>query len=83
MFETFPQPEFSDGVAAAGRALSEFRGRLMASRGEGLTKVYNQIYSPAESTADIVQLRQLHVALDDAVRTSYGWNDLAFRHGFH
>ena len=31
----------------------------------------------------LLELRQLHVALDNAVRDTYGWQDLNLEHGFH
>ena len=31
----------------------------------------------------MVALRQMHVALDNAVRDTYGWQDLDLEHGFH
>ena len=31
----------------------------------------------------LLVLRQLHVALDNAVRDTYGWQDLDLEHGFH
>jgi len=31
----------------------------------------------------LLELRRLHVALDLAVRDSYGWQDLALEHDFH
>jgi hypothetical protein len=31
----------------------------------------------------IVELRELHRQIDEAVRDAYGWNDLPLQHGFH
>ena len=56
--------------------------RLMSVGGEGLTKTYNRVHDPEDATPEIVQLRELHVALDHAVRDAYGW-DLDLDHGFH
>ena len=82
VFETFPQPQFSSDVAQCGRALDGHRRGLMIQRNEGLTKTYNRLNDPAESSADIAELRRLHVALDKAVATTYGWGDLMLDHGF-
>jgi hypothetical protein len=82
-FETFPQPVLSDAVVAAGGALDAHRAALMLDRGEGLTKTYNRVHSPAESSADIARLRELHVELDYAVRDAYGWGDLELGHDLH
>jgi hypothetical protein len=55
----------------------------MHERQEGLTKTYNRFHDSDESTADIRKLRDLHVEMDNAVATAYGWSDLELGHGFH
>ena len=55
----------------------------MLSRQEGLTKIYNRLHDSDESAADIQQLRDLHVEMDQAVSAAYGWSDLGLGHGFH
>jgi len=82
-FETFPQPPYSAAVEAAGKALDDHRRPLMIANNEGLTKTYNRVHNPAGATPGIVRLRELHRALDLAVRDAYGWNDLELDHGFH
>ncbi|HUY32614.1 MAG TPA: DNA methyltransferase [Pirellulales bacterium] len=92
-FETFPFPTgtlecaASDSPAtdnrqlatleAAGRAYYEFRAALMVRNDEGLTKTYNRFHDPAETSAEIARLRELHAAIDRAVLDAYGWHDLA------
>ena len=49
----------------------------MVARNEGLTKTYNRFHNPAERAPDIVRLRELHDAMDQAVLRAYGWDDLA------
>jgi hypothetical protein len=56
---------------------------IMLARQEGLTKTYNRFHAPAEQSADIAELRRLHVAMDQAVAAAYGWQDLDLGHGFH
>jgi len=82
-FETFPQPRLTDAVSTAGGAVDAHRSAPMLDRQEGLTKTYNRVHDPAESAADIARLRELHVALDYAVRDAYGWTDLNLGHDFH
>src|SRR5438105_3032960 len=48
---------------------------------EGLTKTYNRLHDPKETDADMVRLRELHVAMNRAVAADYGWDDLG--HGLH
>jgi hypothetical protein len=50
---------------------------------EGLTKTYNRFHDAEETAADIQKLRDLHVEMDKAVATAYGWTDLELGHDFH
>lgn len=82
-FETFVQPPLTAAITTHGRDLNEHRSALMLDRGEGLTKTYNRVHDPDEHADDIVRLREIHVALDHAVRDAYGWTDLDLGHDFH
>jgi hypothetical protein len=91
-FETFAFPEggflTSDRGGTGplkkyGRALHEHRMSVMNRRSEGITKTYNRYHSPEEAASDIQKLRDLHVEMDKAVATAYGWDDLGLGHGFH
>lgn len=78
-FDTFPFP--SDwpahrGLEDAGRAYYEFRAQLMIEHDEGLTKTYNRFHDPEETGADILELRELHTAMDRVVLAAYGWGDV-------
>jgi hypothetical protein len=84
-FETFPFPEgvlgpLPDGrgstLEAPGKEYYEFRAALMVRNNEGLTKTYNRFHDPNERSGDILQLRQLHAAMDRGVLDAYGWTDL-------
>ena len=55
----------------------------MCDRQEGLTKTYNRFHDYDETSDEIQKLRQLHVEMDNAVTTAYGWTDLDLGHGFH
>ena len=48
----------------------------MVKNNEGLTKTYNRFHDPYETDAEIVQLRDLHAAMDRAVLDAYGWRDI-------
>jgi len=82
-FETFPQPPYSAGVEAAGKALDDHRRPLMIANNEGLTKTYNRVHKAGDDSPGIPRLRELHCELDYAVRDVYGWDDLDLDHGFH
>lgn len=60
-----------------GREYYEFRAALMVRNNEGLTKTYNRFHDPHETSPDILELRELHAAMDRAVLEAYGWHDLA------
>ena len=82
-FETLPLPTRIDRLDDIGVRYDDHRRSVMTSRREGLTRTYNRFHDPAESAADIVRLRELHVEMDRAVASAYGWTDLALGHGFH
>ncbi len=82
-FDTFPLPAPDMTVESVMRALDQHRRSLMIGSGQGLTATYNRIHNPHEDDPEIVQLRELHVALDLAVRGVYRWEDLNLDHGFH
>jgi hypothetical protein len=78
-FKTFPFPEnyeLNANLEAAGNAYYEYRAALMVNNNEGLTKTYNRFHDPNERSPDLLQLRDLHAAMDRAVLDAYGWTDL-------
>ena len=86
VFETFPFPDpqsLVSNLQSVGSAYHTHRAALMRARWEGLTTTYNRFHDPDESAADIARLRELHVAMDQAVAAAYGWEDLELGHGFH
>lgn len=82
-FETFPFPENIENLETIGERYYNHRQTIMQTRQEGLTKTYNRFHNPSETAADIVELRRLHLEMDNAVANAYGWQDLALEHGFH
>jgi hypothetical protein len=82
VFENFPQPWSCVALEAVETKYQNHRLQVMQSRQEGLTKIYNRFHTPSERSADIVQLRALHVEMDEVVAAAYGWRDLDLDHGF-
>ncbi|RME81312.1 MAG: restriction endonuclease, partial [Planctomycetota bacterium] len=84
-FETFPFPpqEAMDSLEAIGKAYYKHRQRIMETRQEGLTSVYNRFHNPHETSSDIQELRSLHIQMDQAVARAYGWDDLELGHNFY
>jgi len=79
-FETFPFPanwETHRALAVIGESYYGFRAALMIGRDEGMTQTYNRFHDPHEREADILKLRELHVAMDRAVLDAYGWSDVS------
>ena len=84
-FETFPFPkdfETDAALEAVGKTYYEFRADLMVRNNEGLTKTYNRFHDPAEPSADIARLRDLHAEMDRAVLAAYEWPDVPTACGF-
>ncbi|MGB0383199.1 MAG: Eco57I restriction-modification methylase domain-containing protein [Ardenticatenaceae bacterium] len=87
VFETFPfphpTPEQEEQLEQIGEHYHEHRRQMMLEREEGLTKTYNRFHDSDEEADDIVELRVLHVQMDEAVAAAYGWQDVALDHDFH
>ena len=49
----------------------------MVENNEGLTRTYNRFHDRDEDAPGIVELRELHTAMDRAVLAAYGWRDIA------
>jgi hypothetical protein len=83
VFETFPFPTSTANLEEIGDRYYNHRQNIMQTRQEGLTKTYNRFHNPDETAADIQQLRELHIEMDNAVAAAYGWQNLELSHGFH
>ncbi|MBX0330835.1 hypothetical protein K2Z83_24560 [Oscillochloris sp. ZM17-4] len=75
--------EIRELLESIGEQYHAHRQQIMRERNEGLTKTYNRFHAPGETSADIAELRRLHVEMDEAVAAAYGWHDLDLGHGFH
>ncbi|MDT0468167.1 Eco57I restriction-modification methylase domain-containing protein [Streptomyces gibsoniae] len=93
-FDTFPQPELTPRIRAAGEELDAYRRHVQLTRTPqlGLTDLYNEVHRQENQDADIQRLREIHVEIDEAVAESYlahplaarfGWIPLTLNHGFH
>jgi hypothetical protein len=68
-FGTFPWPsQDNHEVGDLSLELVRFRSEICLERQIGLTKLYNEVDDGAYA-----DLRELHVALDEAVAAAYGW----------
>jgi len=88
-FLTFPLPKFDDidlptsVLTTTGEAYLLLRRSVAQAEQIGLTTIYNRFHDPDETAKDIQTLHELHVEMDKAVATAYGWDDLDLGHGFH
>ena len=83
VFLTLPRPYPTPELEALGRQLDDTRRDLMLSRAWGLTKTYNRVHDPDVHEPAIEELRDIHIAIDEAVMRSYGWDDLDLKIGHH
>ncbi|WP_322501716.1 DNA methyltransferase [Streptomyces rochei] len=88
MFETFVRPDPTNELRKAGDQLHSFRSTLMERIGIGLTEVYNRVHDSSCHDEEIVELRAIHRAIDEAAVRAYRWDDLfdvpgGLDHGFH
>jgi hypothetical protein len=85
VLRTFAIPELTPEMRALGDRLETYRRNMMLSRQAGLTKTYNLVYNSAIADTDIVGLRAIHTAIDEATVRAYGWDDMLdeLDHGFH
>ena len=83
-FDTFAWPLIpGEHLESLSFQYYQCRDSLMSNRSEGLTGIYNRFHSYPDAHDDIGILRKLHVSLDQAVATAYGWQDLELGHDFH
>ncbi|MBM9518769.1 hypothetical protein JWG39_02910 [Desulforhopalus vacuolatus] len=82
-FQTLVIPPQSVLTESAGEVYSTVRSTIMRKRSVGLTDIQNLLSNSDETSMDIRKLRDLHVQLDEAVASAYGWDDLDLGHGFY
>ena len=84
-FLPFPLPSsFGKGdLYRLGREYAEARSKFTKNLDIGLTGFYKLFHDPEKNGKDIVEFRELHKRIDEAVSESYGWIDLDLEHEFH
>jgi len=84
-FETFPFPNCSEEInfklEEIGKTYHELRKKIMLQNKEGLTKTYNRFNNPEDLS--LVELRELHVKMDNLVKEAYGWSEIDLKHDFY
>jgi len=83
-FDTFPFLHLcSDNMEKIGEQYYDHRQKTMLEFTEGFTDIYNRFHLPDETDKRIIELRELHRQMDEAVAAAYGWDDLELGHDFH
>ena len=62
-------------LTAAGQAFHDARAARMLAVNEGLTATHNRMDDPEEHDPAIINLRNLHDAMDATVLQAYAWQD--------
>ncbi|HBO8906752.1 TPA: ATP phosphoribosyltransferase regulatory subunit [Pseudomonas aeruginosa] len=88
LFETFPYPDITlekhQELLSLGQRLHEKRTKYLKEISGGLTKLYNRYHSPKEGNQNFLEdLQSLHIEIDLAVLSAYGWKEIDLAHGFH
>jgi hypothetical protein len=88
VFETFPFPtgvleEKNHSLRELGKAFFESRSEYLQENKKGMTKFYNEYHDPSISSNFLDDLRAKQVEINNAVLSSYGFDDLDLDHGFH
>ncbi|WP_152530461.1 DNA methyltransferase [Rhodococcus sp. JG-3] len=82
VFLTWPRPNSTPDLFRLGNRLDAERRTLMLDRAWGLTTTYNHVHDPSDRDPAVIQLREIHSAIDRAVVAAYGW-DLDLEIGHH
>jgi hypothetical protein len=69
-------------LEAIGERYHQYRAELMVVNNEGLTSTYNRFHDPSETSSSLLELRNLHGEMDQAVLTAYDWSDVPTACGF-
>jgi hypothetical protein len=74
-FENFPQPKLTEQMNRIGVDLNTFRRSVMEQRKVGLTALYNCMHNENRRGEDILRLRGIHVAINEAARDAYALDE--------
>jgi len=75
-YENFPFPSASGVVESSAHRFHEARAEAKIRLSVGLTELSNKLNDSQEADPIVLELRALHVELDAAVLSAYGWTDI-------
>jgi len=75
VFLSLPRPGSTPELAELGKRLDTERRELMLGRSWNLTTTYvHHVHNPTDHDPAVVNLREIHTAIDHAVLAAYGWD---------
>jgi hypothetical protein len=74
-FETFPKPTPTARMDRIGTDLDTSRRAFMERQWVGLTDLYNLVHDESVRDDQVVQLREMHVKIDQAVQEAYALDE--------
>lgn len=88
IFETFPFPhgvleDSNRQLSELGQRFFTLRSKYMRESTKGMTEVYNELHDPTNTSAEVCELRELQIDINDTVLKAYGFSNIALDHGFH
>jgi hypothetical protein len=81
-FDTFPVPDDLMAISQPAQDYYSLRQEIMTFKSIGTTALYNLFHSHAEASEQITQFRKLHIQLDQACLSAFGWTDIILDHSF-
>ena len=80
---TFPIPSRVVSLEDVALKYIDLRESVANLDGVTLTGLYNLFHDSDIMSHEIINFRNLHAELDQAIAAAYGWQDLDLGHGFH
>ena len=81
--KNFPLPVSIHSLENTGLKYEKERSILVNRAKQSLSLAYNKMSASDAQDEMSVCLRELHIKIDNAVASAYGWDDLKLGHGFH
>ncbi|MFC8310789.1 Eco57I restriction-modification methylase domain-containing protein [Streptomyces olivaceus] len=82
VYETFPRPRETQKLHSVGQLLEGAQSAVMDDQDIGLTALYKRVHDSSDVSPEVQQIREAHIAVDQAVMEAYGWTDIDLKHGF-
>ncbi len=81
-FFPFPEKHNLQTIESISQRYFDCRQRIRIKSGLNLRELYQKFHNPDEMSTELLELRNLHVELDQAVAKAYQWSDISLDHTF-